>query len=82
MLTCGLAAGEGGAHPTQKPVRLLRALIELTTRPGHRVLDPFAGSGSTLVAAQALDLAYLGIERYAAYVEVMRRRLASASPAP
>ena len=52
VLNCGFGQGEGGLHPTQKPVRLMQALIELTTKPDQIVLDPFAGSGSTLVAAR------------------------------
>lgn len=72
----GLAAGESGLHPTQKSVRLMQALIELTTREGQLVLDPFAGSGSTLVAAQNLGRRYIGFEALPEYVETARRRLA------
>jgi len=78
VIRCGMDPKEGGLHPTQKPVRLMKALIELTTQPGQRVLDPFAGSGSTLVAAQALGREYLGIERDDRYVAVTRQRLAGA----
>ncbi len=49
-------------HPTQKPVRPLQTLVETFTRPGELVLDPFCGSGSTLVAAKAAGRDYLGIE--------------------
>ncbi|AKT44216.1 DNA-methyltransferase [Chondromyces crocatus] len=79
VLSCGLDQGEGGLHPTQKPLRLLKGLIELTTLPGHLVLDPFAGSGSTAVAAQATGRRYLVIERDPAYCEVIRQRLRPAS---
>ena len=51
-----------GSHPTQKPIKLLKALIELTTQKGQVVLDPFAGSGSTLVAAKELMREYVGFE--------------------
>ena len=51
-----------GLHPTQKPIKLLKALIELTTQKGQIVLDPFAGSGSTLVAARELEREYVGFE--------------------
>ncbi len=76
-LTIGNMPGEGGLHPTQKPVQLMEALIELGSRPGQLVLDPFAGSGSTLVAAQNLDRRFIGFELDSKYVEVARRRLAA-----
>jgi len=49
-------------HPTQKPVGILRPLIEAFSAPGDLVLDPFCGSGSTLIAAQELGRRYAGIE--------------------
>lgn len=67
---------ERGQHPTQKSLRLMQALIELTTQKGQVVLDPFAGSGTTLVAAKALERRYLGFESAAQYVEACRSRLA------
>lgn len=51
-----------GLHPTQKPLRLMKALIELTTQENQLILDPFAGSGTTLVAAKELNRHYLGFE--------------------
>lgn len=74
-LSLGFEPGEAGLHPTQKPVRLLEALIELTTAADQVVLDPFAGSGSTLVAARNLGRRYLGFEADRACVEVAERRL-------
>ncbi|MDE0011128.1 MAG: site-specific DNA-methyltransferase [Candidatus Poribacteria bacterium] len=76
VIKCGLGSREGGLHPTQKSVRLMQALIELTTREGQLVLDPFSGSGSTLVAAKTLGRKYLGFEAVPEYVEVCRERLA------
>lgn len=50
-------------HPNQKPLDLIKLLIELTTIPGQVVLDPFMGSGTTCLAAKELNRAYVGIER-------------------
>lgn len=75
VVECGFSSGESGLHPTQKPVLLMQAFIELTTQPGQLVLDPFAGSGSTLVAAKLLGRRYLGIERDPKFVSVAKRRL-------
>lgn len=63
-------------HPTQKPVSALTPLVRAFSRPGDLVLDPFCGSGSTLVAAQILGRHYVGIELdpsfHAAAVERLR----------
>jgi site-specific DNA-methyltransferase (adenine-specific) len=63
-------------HPTMKPVTLLRYLVRLVTPPGGVVLDPFAGSGTTCVAAQEEGFSWIAIEREAEYVELIRRRTA------
>jgi site-specific DNA-methyltransferase (adenine-specific) len=75
VIHCGFASGEGGLHPTQKPIRLMQALIELCTLPEHIVLDPFAGSGTTLVAAKSLGRSYLGCELEPRYVETCKDRI-------
>lgn len=62
-------------HPTEKAVSVLQPLIRAFSRPGKLVLDPFAGSGSTLVAAALSGRRYLGIEIEARYVEHAQRRL-------
>jgi site-specific DNA-methyltransferase (adenine-specific) len=49
-------------HPTQKPIELLKTLIEIFTDPGDVVIDPVAGSGSTLVAAERLGRKAYGFE--------------------
>ncbi len=49
-------------HPTQKPISALQPLIESFTKPGDTVLDPFCGSGSTLVAARQCSRNFIGIE--------------------
>ncbi|MBE7412537.1 MAG: site-specific DNA-methyltransferase [Leptospiraceae bacterium] len=51
-----------GLHPTQKPLKLMQALIELTTKENQIVLDPFCGSGTTIIAASSLERDYIGIE--------------------
>ena len=76
IIRCGLEKREGGLHPTQKSFRLMQALIELTTRDEQLVLDPFAGSGSTLVAAKLLGRKFMGFEALPEYVEICKRRLA------
>ena len=75
IIKCGLEKGEKGLHPTQKPVRLMQALIELTTRENQLVLDPFAGSGSTLLAAKNLSRHYMGFEEISEYVDICNNRL-------
>jgi adenine-specific DNA-methyltransferase len=67
-------------HPTQKPLPVLRRLVETFSTPGGLVLDPFAGSGSSLVAAKMLDRGYLGIELDAGYHAIAAKRLADRHP--
>ena len=62
-------------HPTQKPVALMESLIKLTTQEGQIVLDPFCGSGSTLVAAKKLKRNYIGIEFSEEFCNIARERL-------
>jgi adenine-specific DNA-methyltransferase len=62
-------------HPTQKPLAALSPLVESFSAPGELVLDPFAGSGSTLEAARSLGRRYLGIELDAGYHAAAARRL-------
>ncbi len=67
-------------HPTQKPLSVLLPLIETFSRPGGTVLDPFAGSGSSLLAARMLGRSYLGIELDARYHAIASRRLGEQQP--
>jgi site-specific DNA-methyltransferase (adenine-specific) len=62
-------------HPTQKPIEIIAPLIEYSCSPGGVVLDPFMGSGSTLVAAQMLGRRAIGIEREEKYCELAVKRL-------
>lgn len=67
--------GEGNHHPTVKPIALMKWLVTLVTPEGGVVLDPFAGSGTTLVACKELGRSCIGIEREPEYVEIIKRRL-------
>lgn len=62
-------------HPTQKPLGLMRWLVRLVTPPGGLVLDPFAGSGTTLTAAVAEGFRAVGCECDPEYVAIARARL-------
>ena len=63
-------------HPTVKPVALMEWLVTLITPPGGTVLDPFAGSGTTLEAARNQGFNAIGIEREPDYCELIAQRLA------
>jgi site-specific DNA-methyltransferase (adenine-specific) len=69
-------AKERVGYPTQKPILLLERIIALVTSPGDLVLDPFSGSGTTLVAAELLGRNSLGSDISAEAVELARQRLA------
>lgn len=73
---------DGVAHPTVKPLALMRELVRLVTPPGGTVLDPFAGSGSTLEACVLERRRCLGIEREPAYLPLIRARLARSTGSP
>jgi DNA modification methylase len=64
-------------HPTEKPTELLRDLIGFSTLPGELVLDPFAGSGATLVASRETNRRGVGIELNSNYYEGIIKRLES-----
>ena len=66
--------GEGNQHPTVKPLALMQYLVRLITPRGGTVLDPFAGSGSTLVAADREAMHAIGIELSPEYADILRRR--------
>lgn len=68
-------AKERVGYPTQKPVLLLERIIALVTSPGDLVLDPFTGSGTTLVAAELLGRNSLGIDVASVAVELAKQRL-------
>lgn len=65
-------------HPAQKPIELTNYLISMLTRPNDAVLDPFCGSGSTLVSAELAERPYLGVDRDKKYAKIAQRRVAHA----
>ncbi len=62
-------------HPTQKPLGIIDPLLRYSCKPGGIVLDPFMGSGSTLVAAKSLGCQAIGIEIEEKYCEIAAKRL-------
>lgn len=66
---------ESLGHPTQKPLALIRAIIEKHTNPGDLVLDTFAGSGTTPMACIELGRRWLAIERDSDYFDMIQKRL-------
>jgi len=62
-------------HPTQKPEGLIERMVLASSKPGDLVVDPFAGSGTTLRVCQQLERRCLGIELNPEYIEMMRGRL-------
>ncbi|NTU90109.1 MAG: site-specific DNA-methyltransferase [Actinobacteria bacterium] len=70
-------AKERTGYPTQKPVLLLERIIKLVTNPGDLVLDPFCGSGTTLVAAHLTGRNAIGIDTSEAAVGLTKQRLAN-----
>lgn len=62
-------------HPTVKSLKLMEYLVKLITPKNGIVLDPFSGSGSTLIACQNLGFNFIGIEKDKNYCEIARKRL-------
>jgi site-specific DNA-methyltransferase (adenine-specific)/modification methylase len=70
--------GEPRVHPTQKPVEVMRWCVELASRPGELVLDPYMGSGTTGVACALTGRRFLGVEIDPVYFEVACERILKA----
>lgn len=68
-------------HPTQKPVKILKRIIEIASDEGDMILDPFMGVGSTGVAAKEMNRRFVGMELDAEYVKAARQRI-KATKAP
>ncbi len=77
--SAGLPDGTRNIHPTVKSIKLMEHLVSLIAAPGDLVLDPFAGSGTTGIAALKQRCRFVGVEREAEYVAIARQRLAHAA---
>ena len=73
---------EATGYPTQKPLKLLERIVRASTAPGAPVVDPFAGSGTTLVAAARLGRRFAGCDTGELAIETAERRLAALSAPP
>lgn len=76
----GNTSGERIGYPTQKPLALLERIISASSDEGDVVLDPFCGSGATLLAAQKLGRRWIGIDSGALAIDRTKRRIESAFP--
>lgn len=82
---CSMKTGSGNDrnvlknnhHPTVKPKKLMQYLIKLITPPNGIVIDPFAGSGSTLIACKSLGFNFIGIEKNTEYCKIAEARIAA-----
>ena len=79
VIQCQRINGADLRHPKEKPLDLMRRLIEATTKPNDLILDPFAGSGTTLVAALQSGRRYIGVELSPQHHETAQRRLYEAA---
>lgn len=77
---CSKADRFKNVHPTVKPLKLMSYLITLGSRPGDTILDPYAGSGTTLIAAKLLQRNYIGYEREPEYHNIATHRLKAHEP--
>lgn len=75
LITFSKLNGSQMIHPTEKPVGLLTHLITAVTKPGALILDPFAGSGSTCVAAKKTGRRFIGIELDDGHYENASKRI-------
>jgi site-specific DNA-methyltransferase (adenine-specific) len=76
----GKSNPQSNFHPTVKPISLMKYILKLLASPGNPIcLDPFAGSGSTLLAAQELGINCIGIEKMPEYHEIAQKRISNAA---
>lgn len=79
IYTAPVVRGDLRAHPTQKPLRLLKEIVRDFCQPGELVADPFAGSGTTLVACKLAGIGCVGVELEKNYASYAARRAAAAT---
>jgi len=77
---CGTFKERAGWHGCQMPEQLLGRIIRATSNPGEIVLDPFAGSGTTLVVAKKLGRRFLGFELSPDYARAAQQRIDDSRP--
>ncbi len=70
--------GKDNTHETVKPLDLMKYLVMLSTPRGGVCLDPFCGSGTTAIAARDLGMGFVGIEKEAEHIEIIKSRLGAA----
>lgn len=75
MIKVEVKSSDRGKHSTQKPLNLMKLLIELVTIKGQIILDPFAGSGTTILAAKILDRQGIGIEINKEFAKIANERI-------
>ncbi|MCK4667231.1 site-specific DNA-methyltransferase [Candidatus Dependentiae bacterium] len=78
IFKCDYNINDRGLHEAQKPIKLFSGLIEMLTLKGHIILDPFAGSGTTGLAAKILDRKYILIEKDKKSFEIIKKRMKEA----
>lgn len=74
ILVCDKVSVNHRVHPAQKPIEITNFLVSLFTKSDDIVLDPFTGSGSTLVSAEIVGRKWLGFDKDRTYVSIAERR--------
>ena len=75
LISFGSMKSDTGLHPAQKPLELMKYLIELVSKEGQVILDPFAGSGTTLLACKELNRNFIGIEKNEIFYNLAKTRI-------
>ncbi len=76
VIDAKMPKGRGKIHPTEKPAEAIMPIIESCSKGKDVIFDPFAGSGSTAIAALNTGRFFIGIEKEEKYVEIARKRIA------